>query len=276
MDKVRIITDSTSDLTLEQIKQLDISMLSLKVNIGGKEYADKIDITNDEFYKKLISVKKLPTTTLVSPGEFSAEFAKYPNTPIVVITISSELSGTFQSAVIAREQSGRDDIYIVDSGTGAFALGMLVRAAVKMRDEKRSALEIAKAVEILARRIVIRAAVDTLHYLVMGGRLTNVQGLMGKVLGIKPILTVTYHSLKATERARGMNQAILRIAAHVANEADTTMPISFAHTTLRADINHLMKKTKVGKNCDVYVIGSVIGAHAGPGAIAVAYFTKEN
>ncbi len=270
----RIITDSTSDFTMEQANALNISMLSLKVNLGGREYVDKVEITSEEFYEKLKKVEKLPTTTLISPQAFQDEYEKYPNQPIVVITISSELSGTYQSACIAKAETGRDDIFVIDSGTATLALGMLVKHAVSMRDSGASAQNIAQAIMGLAQRAVIHAAVDTLHYLVMGGRLSNVQGFMGNVLGLKPILTVTYRSLKATGKVRGMAKASKHLIQLVSEEADRSLPIAFAHTANRDDLNNVLTAIDNACNSDIYTIGSVVGAHVGPGAIAVAYFRK--
>lgn len=271
---MRIITDSTSDFTMDQANQMDISMLSLKVNLGGVEYIDKVEISSEDFYEKMKTAKNLPTTTLVSPDEFATEFAKYPDTPLVVITISSVMSGTFQSATIAKEQSGREDIYLVDTGTGSLGQGMLVREAVKMRDDGAKPEEIANTIGELSKRVVLRVALDTMHYLVMGGRVSNVKGFIGGIIGIKPLLTVSYRSLKATGKARGMSKAAQALAEFAASEADRSMPISFAHSAKPADLDYLKSLIPNSAGSEIFFFGSVIGAHVGPGAIAVAYFAK--
>lgn len=269
-----IVTDSTCDLPLQETEALQVEMLSLKVVFGSEVYEDKRTITNEEFYKKLESSKALPTTSLVSVGDFLDVFARHKQESIVVLTLSAKFSGTHQSAVVAKEMTGREDIYIVDTETISIALGMLVKQAVILRDEGADAQKIAAQIAEDSKRLRIYGIFDTLHYLVKGGRLSGVQGFVGSVLALKPILTIVHGNLSSIAKARGMAAAIrslVEILQHT-DIIDTEMPVSFAHSGNPAKMLELKKQLKIKQSDGEYTLGSVVGTHAGPGAIIVAFF----
>lgn len=268
-----IITDSTSDLTLAQAEELGVEMLSLRVNFGDESYLDKREISNEDFYKKLASTKELPTTSLLNPEDFINAFAKYPGEEIVVVTLSSELSGTYQSAVIAKETTGRADIFIVDSRNVTVALGLMVRIAAQLNAAGMPAARIAEEMRRLAGKARLIGVVDTLKYLVKGGRLSKVSGYLGGMLNIKPVLMVADGEVKAVSKARGDKDAFAQILQLVfeRHPLDTSLPVAFAKSGTGTDrLENFMRA--LGLTGPVSTLGSVVGTHAGPGAIIIAYF----
>jgi len=272
-----IMTDSTCDLTLEQANALGIEMLSLKVNFDQESYDDKRTISSEEFYGKLKQNKNLPTTSLIGVGDFLQAFSKYPKEEIVVITLSSKLSGTFQSAEMAKEELGRQDIYLVDSGTITVGLALLVKLAVKMRDEGKSGSEIAVQICQYAKRTKMYGVMDTLLYLVKGGRLSGVQGALGSVFSLKPVLTIVDGSLSSIAKARGMDKGLQTMLEYINKDGnlDPAMPVGFAHSLNIPKLRQLQEMMKPRITDGEYVLGSVVGTHAGPGAVIVAFFSKE-
>ena len=273
----KIITDSTCDLTLEELKRLDVEMLSLKVNFGKEEFLDKRTITDDEFYKKLKKSKDLPTTTLISIGEFQETFDRYPTEEIVVLPISSKLSGTYQSAMMAKEMTGRSDIYVVETSSVTLCLGLLVRQAVLMNQQGVDGQTIAEKIKELSKRVKVYAMIDTLKYLVKGGRLTGVQGALGEMLNVKPLITVEDGAIKNIGKARGTKAARSRLVEMVTKERqiDWEMPVVFAHTNNKELLKELMEDLQQKDNPEIHIIGAVVGTHVGPGAIAAVFFEKE-
>ncbi len=274
----RIITDSTCDLTLAEAEALGLTMLSLHVNFGSESYEDKRTITNEQFYQKLRESETLPTTSLLNVGDFQQAFSEFPDEPIVVLTISRKLSGTCQSAILAREACGREDIYIVDSGTVSIGLGLLVKQAAAMRDSGVPAGEIAERLSALAGRVRVLAVLDTLKYLVKGGRLSGMQGAVGGLLMVKPLVSLEGGKVVTLKKAPGSKAAVRELAA-LCSEAmpiDREMPLCFGYSCSDGAMQKLRELTGFPEAGDVYVIGSVVGTHAGPGVAAIAYFEKRD
>ncbi len=273
-----IITDSTCDLPLQELEKLGVDMISLRVNFGDESFADKREITDEEFYARLEKSEALPTTTLLSIGEYMERFERYPDEEIVVLTISSKLSGTCQSALAAAEMSKRSDIYVVDSLNVTGGLALLVRLAVSMRDAGKSGQEIAQSLDAIKGRVRIFAMIDTLKYLVKGGRLSGVSGAIGSVLGIKPIISVQDGVVHNLSKTRGVPAAIAELKRLILEEHpfDPSLPFQFVHTNNAAALDQLaaalgLEDSGAGR----YMIGSTVGTHAGPGAIGFCYFEKE-
>ena len=202
---VRIITDSTTDVTPAAARQLNLGVVPLKVLFGQEEYRDGIDLTMEEFYTKLTSNDQLPTTSQPSPNDFLTEFekAKAAGEEIVVLTLSSQLSGTYQSAQLAKDYCEYEPIYIVDSLSATIGTQLLLREAIRLRDAGQSASQIAQQLEQLKERVTILAAVDTLEYLVKGGRLSKAAGFAGSLLGIHPMITLAEGKISVLGKARG-------------------------------------------------------------------------
>ncbi|MEG1551585.1 MAG: DegV family protein, partial [Oscillospiraceae bacterium] len=254
---------------------LGIEMASLKVIFGEEEFIDKVTITNDEFYEKLKSSRHQPKTTLVTPDKFIEIFNKYPKDSIVGIFLSSKLSGTFQSAQIAMSDLEREDIYLVDSGSASLGIGLLIEKAVQMRDDGVDAAEIYKNISELKEKLRIIAAVDTLEYLVKGGRLPASKGMLGSILNLKPLLIVQDGDIKPLGKARGMKNALKELLKiYYKSTPNKDMPIAFAHSGNADYLNSIREEFEAQDSDKTFVIGSVVGAHSGPGAVAVAYFVN--
>ena len=278
--KTRIIVDSTADLFTELKSRVDV--VPLTVHFGEEEYLDGVTIDHKTFYEKLIESDVLPTTSQATPDSFIKEFQKIKENgdSAVVITISSKLSGTYQSAVIAAEDF--DNIYIVDSGSAAIGSGILAERALKLADDGMNAREIAKLLNEEKEKIVIIALFDTLEYLKKGGRISKTAAFAGSVLNIKPVLSVIDGEITVLGKARGskMGNNLLVQEIEKVGGVDFEKPVLLGFTGLSdalllkyiEDSKYLWEKGL--KDIRYTAIGSVIGTHAGPGAIAAAFFKK--
>ena len=276
----RIIVDSTADLLQEYTER--VSVVPLTVHFENEEYIDGVTIDHTTFYEKLIESDVLPTTSQATPDAFMKAYDKVKEAgdEAVVITISSKLSGTYQSAHIAAEDY--DNIYIVDSGSGAIGSGILTELALQMLDSGMGAKEIAKKLEEEKKKLVIVALVDTLEYLKKGGRISKTVALAGGVLNIKPVLSVIDGEINMLGKARGsrMGNNLLVQEIEKAGGVDFDKPVLLGYTGISdalllkyiEDSKHLWEGNL--KEVRYATIGSVIGTHAGPGAVAVAFFKK--
>jgi len=278
--KTRIIVDSTMDHLPETKERL--YTVPLTVRFGDKEYVDGVTIDHKTFYEKLIECDTLPTTSQATPNAFITEFekAKEAGESAVVITISSKLSGTYQSAVIASKDY--DNIYIVDSGTGAIGSGILAELALEYLDAGLCATEIAANLERDKENIIIVALVDTLEYLKKGGRIPKAVAFAGTVLNIKPVISVIDGEIKMLGKARGskMGNNLLVQEIEKAGGVDFKKPVLLGYTGISDAL--LLKYIEDSKHIwegrleriRYTPLGSVIGTHVGPGAVAVAFFKK--
>ncbi|WP_283608180.1 DegV family protein [Faecalispora anaeroviscerum] len=270
---VQILIDSTADLSREEAERVGVRIVPLTVHFGDRQYVDKFTITDKEFYEMLNTEEEMPTTTQVSPQSFLDVYAEYPNDEIVGIYIAQKLSGTYQSAVIAKEECGRDDIYPVDSTTVSAGAALLVREAIRLRDEGKSGKEIAEQITALAKRVDLLAVFNTMKYLVKGGRLSSTKGTLGNLLGIKPIIQVKDGVLEVIGKERGMKKACDFVVRYVHElpDFDSNMPIAYAHSFNVQELPIL--KQEIGDG-ETLIMGSVVGTHGGPGTILFAYFRK--
>ena len=276
--KTRIIVDSTADLMPDLKKR--VHTVPLTVRFGDKEYIDGVTIDHKTFYEKLIESDVLPTTSQATPEAFIKEFEKVKEAKeaAVVITLASKFSGTYQSAIIAAE--GYENIYIVDSTSAAMGSGILIELAFKMLDEGMSAENIAKALEEEKKKIIVVALVDTLEYLKKGGRISKTVAFAGGVLNIKPVLSVIGGEINMLGKARGskMGNNLLVQEIEKAGGIDFSKPVLLGYSGISdallqkyiADSRHLWEGNL--KEVRYTTLGSVIGTHAGPGAVVVAFF----
>ncbi len=276
---IKIITDSTSDISILELNSLEIEMVPLKVNFGSDTYIDKITITNEEFYQKLAASSNLPTTTLVNPEQFEEVFRKFSQDTIIAILISSQLSGTYQSAQIAKESCPDQEIYLIDSQNVSLGLALLVKEAVCLKEQGLTAAEIANRLEALKVKIRVYAIIDILKYLVKGGRLSSSKGFIGNVLGLKPIIQIKEGVVWPVGQAKGFKAAVkkLRLIMETENKPDFAKEIAFAHSNNLPAIELLVEAVQNVhdfKSSGIYTIGSVVGSHAGPGTVGLAYFEK--
>ena len=276
--KTRIIVDSTADLTPQYKERVHI--VPLTVRFGDEEFVDGVTIGKKEFYEKLIETDTLPTTSQATPDAFINEFekAKQAGEAAVVITLSSKLSGTYQSAVIAAEEY--ENVYIVDSMSAAIGSGVLIERAINLLDSGIKAKEIAETLEKEKDKILVVALIDTLEYLKKGGRISKTVAVMGGVLNIKPVASIDNGVINILGKARGskMGNNILMEEIKKAGGVDFTKPVLLGYTGISdalllkyiEDSKHIWEGNL--KEIRYEMIGSVIGTHAGPGAIAVAFF----
>ena len=278
--KTRIIVDSTADLMPEYKER--VSVVPLTVHFGDQEYIDGVTIDHKMFYEKLVESDVLPTTSQATPDSFMKEFDKVKEAgeSAVVITLASNFSGTYQSAVIAAEDY--DNIYVVDSESAAMGSGILVELAFRLLDSGMSAEEIAKTLEEEKKKIIIVALVDTLEYLKKGGRVSKTVAFAGTLLNIKPVLSVTDGEINMLGKARGskMGNNLLVEEIKKAGGVDFSKPVLLGYSGISDAL--LLKYIEDSKhiwegNLDEVrytTVGSVIGTHVGPGAVVVAFFKK--
>lgn len=278
---VKIIIDSTADL-VEDTKEKVITV-PITIRFGNTEYVDGVDISNQEFYEKLIESDVLPTTSQATPDAFEQIFKEIKDNgdTAVVITISSNLSGTFQSATIASEDY-KDCIYVVDSGSVTIGAGILTEYALRLVDEGKSAEEIYNELLKVRENIYIVALLDTLEYLKKGGRISATTAIAGTLLSIKPVINVVDGVINTLGKARGSKQGNNLLVKEIgqAGGVDFSMPLLLGYTGLNdmllkkyiEDSAYLWEDSVV--NLKTTAIGCAIGVHAGPGAVAVAFFKK--
>lgn len=278
---VRIIVDSTADLIPAVKEKVEIVPMTLR--FGEEEFIDGVTIDHKMFYEKLIESDVIPKTSQATPSSFTPHFDKVKEAgdTAVVITISKTLSGTYQSAVLAA--GDYDNIYVVDSATVTIGAGILVEVAVKMRDDGAAAQEIFNKLEEIKENVIIIAMLDTLEYLKKGGRISAAVAFAGGVLNIKPVICVDKGEIKMLGKARGSKQGNNLLVQEIekAGGVDFDKPVLLGYTGLSGvllkkyveDSKELWAHAKTDLNSAV--IGSVVGTHVGPGAVAAAFFKKN-
>ena len=279
---VKIIVDSTADLTAKVRQSVDV--VPLTIHFGEKEYIDGVTIDSKTFYEMLVESDVLPTTSQATPFAFEKAFRKAveDGDEVVCITCAAGLSGTYQSAVIAAEEfPGK--VHVVDSKTIAIGSAILTEYAVTLLDRGLSAQEIAWKLMQKREDVRVLALLDTLEYLKKGGRISSTAAIAGGLLNIKPVITITGGEIKMLGKARGSRQGNNLLVQEIqkAGGVDFYKPVLLGYTGLS---DALLKKyiqdsaalwnDHVDK-LPVEVVGSVVGTHAGPGAVAVAFFASE-
>ena len=278
---IELITDSTSDLSPALAAELGVRVLPLTVHFGEESFRDGVDISNAGFYEKLRAAEALPTTAQINPETFVDVFQEVLDrgNQAVGIFISSAMSGTCQSAAIARDMLDSGDIFVVDSQTVTFSLGLLVAEAARLRDEGLSAAQLAEELTALREKLRLYAVVDTLKYLKMGGRISTATALVGGVLGISPIITIANGLVESVGKARGRKAGIQWVKNRVSEEKiDLSRSVSFGHSdcpealeAVTGAFDELNARVPAVYRSD---IGAVVGTHVGPGAAGISYFVE--
>lgn len=277
---IRILIDSSADYTAQEAKEHNLELVPINITLNGKNYLDGIDLTKDEFYELLTTTEEFPKTAQPSPQDYVDIFedAKEKGDSIVYLSLSSSLSGTFQSATLAKSMVEYDEIYLVDTLSATRAIRIMAEYACKLREEGKDAATIAAELDEFKSRVVILAAIDTLEYLSKGGRLSKAAAAVGELANLKPIITVTKEGTMAVPgKALGRNKAISTIVKMVTEyQIDTTFPIYSLYAVGEENTEKLEQKlgkegVRVTKRLQ---IGSTIGCHIGPGACGVIFVTK--
>lgn len=278
---IKIVLDSTTDLVPELAGKFEV--VPLTVNFGEEEFIDGVTITKEEFYAKLIESDVVPTTSQASPEAFKRAFEKIAadGDEIICITVASKFSGTYQSACIAAEEfPGK--IRVIDSKTVAIGTAILAEYAESLVEKGFSSEEIEKAVTEKRDDIIIVALIDTLEYLKKGGRLSKAAAFAGGLLNIKPVISVEDGEINILGKARGSKQGNNFLIKEIekAGGVDFKMPVLLGYTG--HDPYMLEKYVEDSRflwegnveNLRRTCVGSVIGTHVGPGAVAVAFFKQ--
>lgn len=275
-----IVTDSTADIPEELVNKYDIHVVPLRLMFGEETFEDGVDISAEVFYKRLVQSEKLPTTSQASPADYIEAYQNlmnmFPDSPIISFHISSGLSGTYQSALLAK--SMLDDppsIHVVDSKSASYGFGLLVVHAARLAAEGKTAAEILDAVEQVRRQRKLYFLVDTLEYLQKGGRIGKAAAVIGNLLNIKPILSIDEEGIiYAVEKVRGRKKAISRMIERFQADLGGIRNINVAvgHTADPASADPVLEELSRHYNLGEVVltnIGPVVGTHVGPGTLAV-------
>lgn len=274
---VKIVVDSSVDLTSEVKAQ--VKTVALSVLFGEQEFKDGVTIDPVKFYEMLTTSEMMPTTSQPTPMAFEDAYQELVEAghEVVCITIASKLSGTYQSATIAAgEFEGK--VFVVDSRSAAIGAGLLVEWALKLADEGKNGQEILEALMEKRKEVRVYAMVDTLEYLKKGGRLSSTVAFVGGVLNLKPIISVEEGEVKVIGKARGQKAAFSTLTkACLEAGVKTEEPFMLGYTG--ASDENLVKYME--ENSELWpagskktILGSAIGTHAGPGAVAMAFFAK--
>lgn len=279
---VRIITDSSSDFAAATAKRRSVDIVSMSIQFGSASFQDGKNITNEVFYQLLKEGKKSPSTSQPTPADFLQLFeeAKAAGDQVVAVLLSSALSGTLQSAMIAKEMCEYEPIYLVDSRTATAGIQILVNLACKLRDSGLPAAGIAGELERLKDRVRIFAVMDTLEYLRRGGRLSGFQAGLGAVTKLKPVITVRDGQVSIAAKAFGISAAVKQLLRMIAEHpVDDSFPSYLLYTDDkgREDLlmPHLKERGAVPLRLHYCSVGPTIGTHIGPGALGLAYIERE-
>lgn len=271
--KIKIITDSTSYLDKNYIEDENIRVVPLNYVFDGEDYKEGLKGEFNDFYSKLQSTDLFPTTSQPAIGDFVAAYeeALKSHDQIVVITLSSKISGTYTSAHVAAEMVDSENIRVVDSLGAAATLRFLVQDAVEMSRKGMDAHRIQEELERKKDKLGIVLTTDTLEYLSRGGRLSTLQAGIGNILSIKPVIRMLDGELQLVEKTRGKKKAINRLLACIPEGVDR---ISLCHVTNTGEAEKLadtLRQTYPGASVTIDELGPVIGAHLGPKTLGICY-----
>ena len=278
---VRIVTDSSCDLTPEEVAEHGVEVVPLSIRFGDAEYEDRSELSVDDFYAKLASSDVLPETAAPAPGKFEAAFRRHQQAgadAVVCLNLSSELSATMQSAQnAARALEGELDVRVVDSHSITSGLGTQVMLAAEAAASGASADDVVALVQDLASRTHVFGALDTLENLKKGGRIGGAQALVGSLLSIKPILDISTGKVEEAGKARTRKKALEVLRDKVAAAGDVEH-VSVYHgfapdlEEMLALLDPIVPRAQVR----VGVIGPVIGTHGGPRVMGVTWVAAPN
>ena len=279
---IKIIVDSTADLRPETAAR--VGVVPLSVFFGDQAYVSGVTITPRQFYEMLVESDVLPTTSQPAPYLFEEAYEKAVSEgyEVICLTCSGKLSGTHQSANIAAAAFA-DKVHVLDSGTIAIGLGILVEYALELVDRGLTAEEILRELMQKRERIRILALVDTLEYLKKGGRISSAVALAGGLLNIKPVISVNGGEIRLLGKARGSRQGNNLLVQEIgkAGGVDFTGPVMLGYTGLSDALLQKYIQDSAAlweghlENLPVSIVSSVVGTHVGPGAVAVAFFAEE-
>ena len=280
---IKILVDSSSDISAEEAKAKGFELIPLIVSFGEEQFFDGVDLLPEQFFNRLIESDVLPTTSQISPYRFSEKLEELTadGSEVIVITLSSKLSGTYFSAVTAAEEF--EHVYVVDSLNACIGERLVCELAHNLREQGFSAEEIVAELEEKKHRIQLIAVLDTLEYLKKGGRISDGVAFAGELMSIKPVISIIDGEVRLIGKALGSKRVnnLLTSLIEKAGGIDFSMP----YGTVWSGLNDTMLKKYIQDSRRIwenntaevpeYALGSVIGTHIGPGAIGVAFFGKK-
>ena len=276
---VHIITDSSCDLSEDDCEQLGISVVPLEIRFGMQSFTDRVELSTADFWKRCRTSDELPSTAAPSPGAFAEAYQRAADagaSDVVVITLSGDLSATIEAAQQAALQPPDGlTCHVVDSRTVSAGLGLLVIAAAELAAAGADGSQIVDAVRAAAQRVRVHAALDTLENLRKGGRIGAAQSLLGSVLSIKPLITVTDGRVEPAGKQRTRSRALAHLVDLVSAEGPNISEIAVMHADCD-DVDDFVARIAPLTDSEprVMLIGPVVGAHAGVGTIGVVFVTK--
>ena len=278
MEKIKIITDSTLDLPADLVRKKGIEVLPLLINFGEESYLDGVEINTHDMLERIEKENILPTTAQVTPSRFEETFKKYLDEgyKIVTLTLSSEMSGTYQSACIAKNMLESDDIVVIDSRNVTSGLGVLVLKACEFRDNGDNIFEIEEKIKNLIPKVKSSLSFESLENLVRGGRLSKTAGTIGSVLGLRLILEVKDGQMAVKDKVRGSKKALKKVISDFENgNVDFDSPIVIDEI-LNEEIYEGLKKYFEEKNIEYIhgIVGCTVGIHSGTKACGVFFIEK--
>jgi len=271
---VKVVTDSTADIPPEIIRGLDIAVVPIYVVFGDKVYRDRVDISEEDFYRRLVSDSIFPTTSVPSPKDFADVYSRLANDTdeIISIHLTSKESGIYNSALLGKQLVEKKcHIEVVDSQSISMSYGLLAMAAAREAHAGASLSQVVESVRRSIQRIHILFLVDTLKYVVRGGRIGKAQGMLGTVLGVRPLLTMRDGELSISGIARTRLKAVQRLY-DFAGGFPGLKEAAVSYTTNRDEAEALAKRIEAAfPQAPVYVtrVGPALGTHAGPGAMGI-------
>ena len=280
MEKIRILTDSGSDLCPPFPQNLTV--IPLTIHFGPEEYRDGETIDHKTFYEKLLSTKELPTTSLIPPGQFQAAFekAREAGETVIAVVLSSKLSGTYQSAVLAAQEF--DNVYVVDSMNATLGEQILVKYALQLAEQGLSAQEIVAELERSKSHVNLMGLPGTLEFLRRGGRMSKTIAVLGSALSIKPVLRLVDGVVVMVGKARGFKNGYSYLSQEVTKSGvDFTKPLCLGYTGLSDALlqryiedSRAIWEGKIDK-LPISTVGATIGTHVGPDAVIVSFFDNQ-
>lgn len=278
MERIKIITDSTADLPREICEKYDIEVLPLLINFGEESYLDGLEISSDEVFERIKSDNVLPTTAQVTPNRFVEAYEKYLSKGYKIISIhmSSVMSGTYQSACIAKDTLESKDIVVIDSQNVTAALGILVLKAAKLIEKGYGIIKLEEELNGVKNNINLSVYFESLEYLVRGGRISKTAGIVGGILGIKLILEIKDGIMSVKDKIRGNKKAIKRIISDLENvNFDDEVPVLLIDVK-NLEVKNALKDYMEDNNIKFIEcpVGPTVCIHSGPGCCGVAFLTK--
>lgn len=283
MNKFMIVTDSCSDIRGEEVTKLDVEVVPMNVSFGDEHYQEGVNITPEEFYNKLVSSKIFPKTSQPSPDLFEEIFlrAKATSREVLVLCLSSGLSGTLQSAKIAAGLAEYEEhIHFVDTLACLTGERLIVKEACRLRDEGVPLENVIEILEDIKHRVRYFSIVDTLEYFHKGGRLSKAALILGSLVGIKPFIDLDPQGkIRNFGKGLGMHRSLRAAQDFVKKyERDEKYGVCYGYVADDENLKKLIEKTSNILNVDeidVSAIGATSGAHIGPGGSCIAYISKE-